>query len=294
MAKDEHLLEKKPSSSAAWIETQEQAAHIPIKDMGSNSLKLTERWHEGEDGWRVHFPDHTPSFYFSPFSQAMFDGIMRDIDVVSSKRYPCTATIGKIFGWTVDYAPLTPNSTGTSLVANARFTKLLNCSLDTSQLILPRLEKSLWPLLAAPRSLGYIQKGDSCYQVLQSFHKNAHVIAYNIPCEVNLRYLVLAQHTREVGSDGKRIDKYMMTVADSDANARNRASDPDQMVIWILEGGVCTTITEVDESTVDVVFNQWAGCLSETHGRELYIDWIRFPVRLEQTVSAAKLLPELD
>ncbi|ETP11942.1 hypothetical protein F441_12601 [Phytophthora nicotianae CJ01A1] len=50
------------------------------------------------------------------------------------------------------------------------------------------------------------------------------------------------------------------------------------------------TITEVNENTIDVVFDQWSECLNEMHGRELYIDWIRFPVRIEQYVSPARLL----
>lgn len=111
------------------------------------------------------------------------------------------------------------------------------------------------------------------------------------PGEVNLRYLVLAWHTRQRRSDGKRDDKYILTIGDSQANARNRdVEGPQKDVQWVLEGGICTTITEVDESTIDVVCEQWAGCLSEQHGRELYIDWIRFPVCLEQNVSPARLL----
>ncbi|KAE9195293.1 hypothetical protein PF004_g20471 [Phytophthora fragariae] len=113
----------------------------------------------------------------------------------------------------------------------------------------------------------------------------------NIPGEVNLRYLALAQHTRGLRSDGRRVDKYMIDIVDSEANARNREAEGSQdNVQWILEGGVCTTITEVDSNTVDVVYDHWAGCLSEAHGRKLYVEWIRFPVGLEQAVSPAGLL----
>ncbi|GMF65394.1 unnamed protein product [Phytophthora lilii] len=82
-----------------------------------------------------------------------------------------------------------------------------------------------------------------------------------------------------------------MTIADSAANARNReAEGPQSDVQWILEGGMYMTAVEVDDTAIDVVFDQWAECLSEKYGCELYIDWIRFPVATEQHVSPARLL----
>ncbi|EGZ18874.1 hypothetical protein PHYSODRAFT_315376 [Phytophthora sojae] len=245
--------------------------------------------HGDEDGWRVSFPNNEPSFHFSPFSKAEFDGILCHSDIAYGERHPCTATVGKILGWTVDYVPLTRNEAGTSFVAHATFTRRLHCSLDVSEMILPRMEKKLWPVLVAPRSWGRVQTGETSVQVLQNFHQDALVIVCNIPGEVNLRYLALAQHSRERRSDGKRVDKYIMTIADSTANTRNRAG-ARQDVQWILEGGATTVLTEVDESTVDVAYNQWGTCLSEAHGRELYIEWVRFVEKLEQIVSPARLL----
>eukprot|EP00644_Phytophthora_capsici_P009014 jgi/Phyca11/541289/estExt2_Genewise1Plus.C_PHYCAscaffold_60475 len=159
-------------------------------------------------------------------------------------------------------------------------------------MILPHLDKSLWPVLVTPRSWGRIQSGNFSCQKLQSFHENAHVLACNIPGPIHLRYLMLAQHTREKTLDGKRMDKYVLTVADSEANRRNREAEKlQENVQWILEGSMyTTTITEVDDSTIDVVVDQWARCLSEVHGRELYIDWIRFPVNLEQAISPSRLI----
>ncbi|KAG3044447.1 hypothetical protein PC122_g24844, partial [Phytophthora cactorum] len=229
-----------------------------------------------DDGWRVQFPNGAPSFYFSPFAREEYDCILKNNDVVYAERHPCTATVGKILGWTVDYAPLVRNEAGTSLVAHARFTRRLRCSLDNTDRILPRLDKNVWPVLVTPRSWGCAQADSICYQPLQSFDENALVMVGNIPGEVHLRYLVLARHTREKRSDGKRVDKYILTIGDSEANLRNRQAEGEQEnVRWVLEGGTYMTITEVDESTVDVVFDQWAECLSEVHGRELYIDWIR-------------------
>ncbi|EGZ18771.1 hypothetical protein PHYSODRAFT_315347 [Phytophthora sojae] len=242
-----------------------------------------------ETGWCVQFPNNEPSLYFTPFTRAEFEAIVSRNDIAVS--HPCTATIGKILGWTVHYSPLTQTTPGESFMARARFTRRLRCPLDEAERILPRLDKKLWPVLVEPRSWGLTQTGETFCQVLQDFSQNAHLMVCNLPGEVNLRYLVLAWHTRQRRSDGKRDDKYILTIGDSQANARNRdVEGPQKDVQWVLEGGICTTITEVDESTIDVVCEQWAGCLSEQHGRELYIDWIRFPVCLEQNVSPARLL----
>ncbi|KAG6612443.1 Phospholipase D [Phytophthora cinnamomi] len=278
-------------NSLARIEAQELEAQMSRHDGAADPPAKDIQRLEREDGWPVNFPNGDPSFYFSPFSKTEFDTILRNSGVAYAERHPCTATVGKILGWTVDHAPLTLNTTGTSFVAHARFTRRLRCSLDYSEQILPRLDKRLWPVLVTPRSWGHVQFGDTCCQLLQSIHENAHVMACNIPGDVNLRYLVLAQHTRERTSDGKRVDKYIMTIADSDANARNREAEGHQKrVQWVMEGGVNVIITEIDDSTIDVVFDQWAESLSEMHGRELYVDWVRFPVRLEQSISSARLL----
>ncbi|ETM46290.1 hypothetical protein L914_08809 [Phytophthora nicotianae] len=244
-----------------------------------------------DDGWCVQLPNGAPSFYFSPFTWEEFDDILKNNDVVYAERHPCTATVGKILGWTVDYAPLVRNEAGTSFVAHARFTRRLRCSLDKAHRILPHLDKNVWPVLVTPRSWGCAQIGSICYQPLQNFNENALIMVGNIPGEVHLRYIVLARHTREQRPDGRRVDKYILTVADSAANLRNRQAEGEQEnVKWVLQGGTYMTITEVDESTIDVVFDQWAECLNEVHGRELYIDWIRFPVGMEQAVSPARLL----
>ncbi|KAJ8578456.1 hypothetical protein ON010_g751 [Phytophthora cinnamomi] len=217
----------------------------------------------GEAEWRVQFPNNEPYFYFTPFTKAEYGDILERSDFAD--RHPCIATVGKILGWTVHFNPLTENAPGESFMARARFTRRLRCSLDESWRILPRLDKNLWPVLVTPRSWELTQSGDMFCQVLQDFSENGHV--------------------------DWREDKYILTIGDSQANARNRdVEGPRDDVQWVLEGGVCITITEMDESTIDVVFDQWAGCLSEKHGRRLYIDWIKFPVDLEQYIVPARLL----
>ncbi|KAH7485265.1 uncharacterized protein KRP23_4319 [Phytophthora ramorum] len=244
----------------------------------------------GKTGWSVQFPSGVPSFYFTPFTREEYDSILDNNDSAYAQRHPCTSTVGKILGWTVNYAPLTPNADGT-FMAHARFTRRVCCSLDMAERILPRMDKNLWPVLVTPRSWGRVQSGQTHCQVLQNISKNAHIMVTNIPGEVNLRYIALARHTRGRSPEGRRVDKYVITIGDSAMNTLNREAEGAQEdVEWILEGGTYITITEVDDETIDVEFDQWAGCLSKMHGRELYIDWVRFPFGLEQCVSSVRLL----
>jgi hypothetical protein len=257
----------------------------------SRTLKIMASDDDG--GWFVQFPDSKPSFYFSPFTREEYDNFLRlnEAAFAERHRYPCTATIGTMFGWKVDYAPLARNADGSSFIAHARFSRQIRCSLDDSDRILAQVDKSLWPVLVTARSWGRAQSGDICYQALQTFEEKCLVLACNIPGDVNLRYIALAQYARGKSADGKRQDKYIATIADSEANARNRAAEgPMENVQWVLEGGTYMTVTEIDEATIDVVFDHWAGCLSEGHGRELYIDWIKCPMRLEQCMSSSARL----
>eukprot|EP00644_Phytophthora_capsici_P009021 jgi/Phyca11/14184/fgenesh1_pg.PHYCAscaffold_6_\ len=248
-------------------------------------LKPTPLQLPSDGGWHVHFPNGEPSFYFSPFTRSHFDEILSNNDVEYAQRHPCTATVGKILGWNVNYAPLAASTSGSSCIAHTRFTKQLKCSLDKAKRVLPHLDKKLWPVLAAQRSWGRVQSGDVHCQVLQSFTKNDHVIAYNIPGPVNLRYIALARSVRGTNAEGQRVDKYILTIGDSKSNANNRDVEDFQDVQWVLEGGTYMTITEVDAETINIVFDNWAECLNEAHGRELYVDWVRFPFGLEQHVS---------
>ncbi|GMF18627.1 unnamed protein product [Phytophthora lilii] len=130
--------------------------------------------------------------------------------------------------------------------------------------------------------------------MLQQFDENGKVMVFNIPGEINIRYMVFMRHTQEIRADGKRMNKYIMAIADSKANAQNRDAEGLQNdVHWVLEGCMCATVAEVGPNTVDVSYDQWAGCSSELNERELYNDWIQFSIAMEQYVTPARLLLKL-
>ncbi|KAG7397081.1 hypothetical protein PHYBOEH_001295 [Phytophthora boehmeriae] len=275
----------------AFVQKETDAIQVEPQNASTLPTSKTASPHQKDLGWRVFFPNDEPSFHFYPFTEAEFDDIQKHNDEMVMKNNPCVATVGKLFGWTVDYAPLTRNEAGTLVVAHARFSRRLHCSLDHVYKILPHMDKSLWPVIATPRSWGRVQSGNVCCQVLQSLDENAHVMVSNIPGPVHLRYISFAKYVRQEDSEGRRMDTYAITIADSEANAsRSGTEDQQDKVEWIKDGGTFFVLTEVDKNTIDVVYHHWAGCLSEAHGRELYIDWIRFPVLMEQYVSPARLL----
>ncbi|ETP44338.1 hypothetical protein F442_09052 [Phytophthora nicotianae P10297] len=147
------------------------------------------------------------------------DDILKNNDVWYTNNHPFTATVGKIFGWSVDYTP--PQNSAGTFMAHARFIKRLRCSLDDAYRIIPSKDKSLRPSLITACNWGHVQIGGISCQILQAFSDAYHVLAYNIPGEVSLPYLAIAQNSRGVSPDGKRANKYEITLADSEANALN-------------------------------------------------------------------------
>ncbi|KAG7397080.1 hypothetical protein PHYBOEH_001294 [Phytophthora boehmeriae] len=96
---------------------------------------------------------------------------------------------------------------------------------------------------------------------------------------------------RSVLPDGRRVDTYTLLVEDSEANKRHReAEGPQQNVQWITEGKTYMTLTEIDDTTIDVVYDQSAEWLYELRGQVPYIDWIRYAVQVEQLVVPTGLL----
>ncbi|KAG3029313.1 hypothetical protein PC121_g5005 [Phytophthora cactorum] len=250
----------------------------------------TKQLAQDGDGWWVNFPNGEPPFFFHPLSKTEYMHKLKHHEAEFAERHPCTATIGNLLGWTVDYAPPSRQASGT-VMAHARFSRQIRCSLDDAFKTLLRVDTNQWPSLISPRSWGRVQRGDFYCQPLQRFGGNNCVVVCNIPGDIHFRYIALAQHAHSVLPDGRRVLKHCIVIVDSEENARNReAEGPQKDVQWAFDGGEFSSFTEMDENTIHVEYEPWAECLSEAHGRELYIDWIRFAVRLEEYISPVRLL----
>ncbi|RLN89322.1 hypothetical protein BBJ28_00016357 [Nothophytophthora sp. Chile5] len=242
--------------------------------------------HRSPSGWRVDFPNGEPPFQFYPFSREEFDAVLKECDDRFGVDPPYMEVVGGLFNWTVHHAPLTYDAKTKSLVAHARFTRRVRLPFDDAVELMIKEDMNALPLLVTPESFGYVQRGHVSSQVLQALDEDAHVLVRNIPGKMHLRYINVARRLPGKETDGKRTFTYALVIADTEANARSRAAEPSQQgVQWVNEGGNYVKFTEVDETTIDIVTDHWASCLSEQHAQHLFIHWAQIPVHWEQMVT---------
>ncbi|EGZ18860.1 hypothetical protein PHYSODRAFT_301341 [Phytophthora sojae] len=134
------------------------------------------------------------------------------------------------------------------------------------------------------------QVASAAPQLKQEFDTGAFVVVTNIPGPVHPRYLHLDQHQSYIDEEGRHVVRFGAIAAGSDANARyHEVVKSLNNVEWVREGGVCITLTEIDEATVDVSFNRWAKCESELHAGKLSIHWAQFACQWAQAITSSKL-----
>ncbi|ETN16115.1 hypothetical protein PPTG_06331 [Phytophthora nicotianae INRA-310] len=246
--------------------------------------------HSLDSGWRVNFQHGRPSFFFHPFTREEFDSSIKQALSTFGASPPNIKQVGVIFGWNVHCAPPTRRE-GKSLVSHARFTTRFASSFDETNKTIAFTELALLPLISTPPRWSSLQRDRVSTQLLQEFEKNAYVMACNIPGPVHMRYLYLLRRLPCTVSNGKRRVSFVQVIATTKANERSRSAEAlYNEVEWVQEGGTFTTLTEVDERTVDVSYDQWASCHDDHHAQSLFIQWAQFVSRLSQTIEASRLL----
>ncbi|KAG6612417.1 uncharacterized protein IUM83_10622 [Phytophthora cinnamomi] len=246
-------------------------------------------------GWRVSFPDGEPSFHFHPFTRQDFDSTV-DLCSVDVSSSPCAVNLAREFlGWNVCHATATSVENNGSLVAKARFTKRIHCSVEIANEAMRKERRDEWPIIITPMKWGGSSSGRATTLVLQQFDNNTSVLVTNIHGRVNLRYICLAHRHRwrTPGVDGKRTVTYTMVIADSEANKRSRTAEANEdEVEWVTEGGTQLTITEVDDGTIDVAYDHWGVCQGNLHAQYLFVQWAHYALCWEQMVVPSRLLSE--
>ncbi|OWY96636.1 hypothetical protein PHMEG_00033049, partial [Phytophthora megakarya] len=105
------------------------------------------------------------------------------------------------------------------------------------------------------------------------------------------RYFYFVRRAQWQLQDGKRKLALSMMIADSSSNKHSRESDELQNNIeWATEGGISVSLTEVDETSIDIVCDRWADCHSKVHAEYMLIQWAQFANWWEQTVAPSSLL----
>ncbi|OWZ07534.1 hypothetical protein PHMEG_00020059 [Phytophthora megakarya] len=241
--------------------------------------------------WRVRFPSGEPSFHFHPFTRDIFDVTMNSCYASLLTNPPNVSLGGDFLGWQVRHTTMSSTSEDHPLVAKSRFTKRICSSLLAVDEIMGKEDINTWPVIVTPMSWG-VSLGRASTHILQEFDGNSLVLVRNVQGSVNLRYICFVQRHRWTERGEKRVITYTMTIADSPANRRNRwAEENDDEVQWITEGGAQLAIVEVDDGTVDVVYDHWGGCESALHAQYLFVQWAHYALRWEQMVVPSNLLP---
>ncbi|GMF56721.1 unnamed protein product [Phytophthora fragariaefolia] len=112
----------------------------------------------GGAGWRVHFENDEPSFFFHPLTCSEFDDTMEHFDKELKHRETTLSTVGSFFGWVVQKAPLVSAADGKSLLTRTRVSKRLRSSLDLHTEISYTKQKDLIPVVVTPMGWGLQQR----------------------------------------------------------------------------------------------------------------------------------------
>ncbi|KAG2784960.1 hypothetical protein Pcac1_g5210 [Phytophthora cactorum] len=246
-----------------------------------------------EPGWRVDFPNDEPSFHFYPFTHSHFNALVDSCLTELTTTPPRVSLAGEFLGWNVHHATVCSNSGDHSLVARARFTKRVRCSLREAFGAMAEEERDSWPMIVTPLDWSGVSKRGASTVVLQQFNENTCVLVHNVTGHdgVNMRYICLSERSRYTERNGHRLITYTMVIADSKSNKRSRLAEMDlDDVEWITEGGSNLTLTEVDDSTIDVVYDHWGGCQGSLHAKYLFVQWTHYAFRWEQMVASTRLL----
>ncbi|ETN08837.1 hypothetical protein PPTG_11651 [Phytophthora nicotianae INRA-310] len=280
-----------------WSIIDEGLLEVTTQGLYLNGYNVYEasdrsRWvRQTEAGWRVSFPNGEPSFFFEPFLREEFDAMYKKcIEELLKPQHIDPA--GTLFGWTVNYATNFRSFEDNYIVARARFSKRVRCSLDYVDGVITASDLNGLPLIVT--SLGRERSAVSI-QVLQKFEKDAHIMVCNMSGSPNFRYLFLLKREPHLLLDGTRTVAYTMAIVNSNANTRARsAEEPHSEVEWAHEGSNVLLVTEVDDNTVDVKFDFKASCQDDLHARFVCIQWAQFVSRWLQGVDPLALLASQD
>ncbi|KAJ8550249.1 hypothetical protein ON010_g10821 [Phytophthora cinnamomi] len=144
---------------------------------------------ENKHGWRVHFPNGEPSFYFHPLTRPEFDAIYKASLDVFARMPQLLHPVGTLFGWTVYQDPLTRSPLDNSLVAHTKLSMWVGFSLEEVDALVLNSSLTWMPLIVVPLGWSDKQCDAVSVEVLQEFEKDAYIMVCNIPGKTHLRYL---------------------------------------------------------------------------------------------------------
>ncbi|KAG7382062.1 hypothetical protein PHYPSEUDO_005328 [Phytophthora pseudosyringae] len=264
---------------------------------GSTSSSSMPHLTSLQRGWRVHFSGGEPSFHFHPFSKEQLDAIRQGYDAKFAVS-PAMEAVGGMFGWEVERAPLVRHPTLPVLISRVRYTRRIHCAGGSARATMDTLDADSWPVLTTPELWERIHGHSVTSKVLQAVDEDTYVIVRNIPersLGVNVRYLNLVSRRRSQQPNGRRSIKYALVVVTSDTNKRSHDAEPEpeperRHVHWVHEGGAYMTLSQIDNDTLEVVYDHCSGCMNEQHAQFCLVDWGHIVIRWEQLVTPSRTL----
>ncbi|KAG7397087.1 hypothetical protein PHYBOEH_001301 [Phytophthora boehmeriae] len=265
---------------------EQEQKPLSVHQASKTSQWVSSRRHSSA-GWRVHFSNGAPSFYFDPFTRDDIDAMVMNCLETNVANPPYVMPAGTLFDWKVSYAPLVRRAQDNELIARAKLTTRAQLSVEDADAMLIHADINSWPFIVTPMDWTPDLRDGVSRQVLQQFNKEAHVMVCDIPGEVRFRYIHTARRSTWVDENGKQTVAFVTVITDSDANRRNRAAEQYQNEVhWVCEGGTIVKFTEVDDTSIEVAYDHWASCQSERHAHQLFAQWGEFSSRWSQTVMS--------
>ncbi|OWZ02111.1 hypothetical protein PHMEG_00026384 [Phytophthora megakarya] len=260
--------------------------HETFQKVLSGGMEESEPLFSANKGWWVHFPN-APSFYYHPLSSEEVKTAANPLDPGFAPDLRAKSMTGAFLGWIVHRDLIWK----TFLTSRVRFTKRVHCSIDMAVQMSIKNERKLRPMLVTPVGWSNTQYDKVSTQVLQEIDPQCRVFVHNVPGPTNTRYIFLSRREQWELSGGRRKMGFSLMIYDSKANQLNRDREGKQEnVDWANEGWAYFTLTEVDDSTIDVVYDHSARCQNKVHADFLMVQWIQYIVQWEQVISACGLL----
>ncbi|GMF16677.1 unnamed protein product [Phytophthora lilii] len=246
-------------------------------------------------GGDVNFPDGEPSFFYYPFSKEecrdTVDKYDKSMRISESARF---SEVWVLFGWQVERMPLTPHANGNWLITRVRFTKQIRCAAGTSLDSMKKLETESWPVLTTPELCPRMHRTNCTSLKVQEVDQDSVIIVSNTPPYSrgkHLRHLTLMHRRRTPNAGGKLSTTYVMAIPDSEANRRSRETESSRdKVFWICEGAAYMTLSQVDDSTLEVTYDNCSSCKNELHAQFLLMEWGQEAIRWEELVTPSRLI----
>ncbi|KAF1772443.1 hypothetical protein GQ600_9024 [Phytophthora cactorum] len=240
-------------------------------------------------GRRVNFAEGQPSFHFHPFTKDECSTIVQRYDeamtMTDANEF---VTVGTLLGWKVERVPLVRHNNGKWMVTRVRFSKLIQCAARASSSTMETLEAASWPVLTTPELCPRVHRENCVSLKLQEVDADTVVIVSNTPQfsrGIHLRHLTMMHRRYGTDEEGRRMITYVM------ANKRSREAEQSRNeVLWVCEGAAYMTLSQVDDSTLQVTYDNCTGCKDELYAQSLLMEWGHEAIRWEQLVTPSRLL----